>query len=327
MESENKLKTEMITSIENSTYPNNPNNCIFDIEKDYSLGFLLETMFGVDDYTAGTTGSIFDLLLMPPHHEPPLPPPQQEEEAADIINPIIISPIITTNNSTAPPESSSLSDHLINNVPLTPNLSSISSSSIEFASDDYQQQAKTANQQQEGELDQHKYKKQLKPNKKNQKKEREPIFAFMTKSEVDHLDDGFRWRKYGQKAVKNSPFPRSYYRCTTPSCGVKKRVERSIQDSSIVVTTYEGTHTHPCPLTPRGCGVGVQARVTTMYGGAVGGGNSGGRTYYGDFSSSLFLPLQERKFWPSSNSSLAKDDDGLLQDMVSSRMRRDLIEE
>lgn len=31
----------------------------------------------------------------------------------------------------------------------------------------------------------------------------------MTKSEVDHLEDGYRWRKYGQKAVKNSPFPRS----------------------------------------------------------------------------------------------------------------------
>lgn len=48
----------------------------------------------------------------------------------------------------------------------------------------------------------------LKPKKKNQKRQREPRFAFMTKSEVDHLDDGYRWRKYGQKAVKNSPYPR-----------------------------------------------------------------------------------------------------------------------
>uniref|UniRef100_A0A803M7F3 WRKY domain-containing protein n=1 Tax=Chenopodium quinoa TaxID=63459 RepID=A0A803M7F3_CHEQI len=61
----------------------------------------------------------------------------------------------------------------------------------------------------------------------------------MTKSEVDHLEDGYRWRKYGQKAVKNSPFPRSYYRCTSASCNVKKRVERSFTDPSIVVTTYE----------------------------------------------------------------------------------------
>uniref|UniRef100_A0A803LF19 WRKY domain-containing protein n=1 Tax=Chenopodium quinoa TaxID=63459 RepID=A0A803LF19_CHEQI len=63
----------------------------------------------------------------------------------------------------------------------------------------------------------------------------------MTKSEVDHLEDGYRWRKYGQKAVKNSPFPRSYYRCTSASCNVKKRVERSFTDPSIVVTTYEAS--------------------------------------------------------------------------------------
>lgn len=46
------------------------------------------------------------------------------------------------------------------------------------------------------------------PGKKKEKKEKEPRFAFMTKSEVDHLEDGYRWRKYGQKAVKNSPYPR-----------------------------------------------------------------------------------------------------------------------
>jgi len=43
---------------------------------------------------------------------------------------------------------------------------------------------------------------------KGEKRQRQPRFAFMTKSEVDHLEDGYRWRKYGQKAVKNSPYPR-----------------------------------------------------------------------------------------------------------------------
>lgn len=44
--------------------------------------------------------------------------------------------------------------------------------------------------------------------KKGEKKVRKPRFAFQTRSHVDILDDGYRWRKYGQKAVKNNKFPR-----------------------------------------------------------------------------------------------------------------------
>uniref|UniRef100_A0A0E0Q3A5 WRKY domain-containing protein n=1 Tax=Oryza rufipogon TaxID=4529 RepID=A0A0E0Q3A5_ORYRU len=90
--------------------------------------------------------------------------------------------------------------------------------------------------------------KSLTPGKK---RARQPRFAFMTKSEIDHLEDGYRWRKYGQKAVKNSPFPRSYYRCTNSKCTVKKRVERSSDDPSVVITTYEGQHSHHTVTFPR----------------------------------------------------------------------------
>jgi hypothetical protein len=48
----------------------------------------------------------------------------------------------------------------------------------------------------------------MKKKGKVEKKARGSRVAFATKSEVDHLDDGYRWRKYGQKAVKNSSFPR-----------------------------------------------------------------------------------------------------------------------
>ncbi|XVE53863.1 hypothetical protein DITRI_Ditri03aG0035800 [Diplodiscus trichospermus] len=69
-------------------------------------------------------------------------------------------------------------------------------------------------------------------------------YAFKTKSEVEILDDGYRWRKYGKKMVKNSPNPRNYYRCSVEGCPVKKRVERDKEDPSYVITTYEGIHNH-----------------------------------------------------------------------------------
>ncbi|WVZ74394.1 hypothetical protein U9M48_022578 [Paspalum notatum var. saurae] len=191
---------------------------------------------------------------------------------------------------------------------------------------------------------------------KVRRKMREPRFCFQTRSDVDVLDDGYKWRKYGQKVVKNSLHPRlsgsylshhrrlqrsqfssalhfirlsmlsrplflegerlclilsssmnstgtqatsaagapespsaarllvscapesawnrtlrrckagykarlrllywtsayiygfrSYFRCTHSNCRVKKRVERLSTDCRMVMTTYEGRHTHsPC---------------------------------------------------------------------------------
>lgn len=87
----------------------------------------------------------------------------------------------------------------------------------------------------------------IKENRKEtkEKKMRRHRYAFHTRSQVDILDDGYRWRKYGQKAVKNNKFPRSYYRCTYGDCNVKKQVQRLTKDEEVVVTTYEGVHTHP----------------------------------------------------------------------------------
>ncbi|KAF2284299.1 hypothetical protein GH714_020320 [Hevea brasiliensis] len=79
---------------------------------------------------------------------------------------------------------------------------------------------------------------------KARRKVREPRFCFKTMSDVDVLDDGYKWRKYGQKVVKNTLHPRSYYRCTQDNCRVKKRVERLAEDPRMVITTYEGRHIH-----------------------------------------------------------------------------------
>ncbi|KAI3960475.1 hypothetical protein MKW98_002974 [Papaver atlanticum] len=57
-------------------------------------------------------------------------------------------------------------------------------------------------------------------------------------------DDGYNWRKYRQKQVKGSEFPRSYFKCTHPNCQVKKKVERS-QEGHITEIIYKGAHNHP----------------------------------------------------------------------------------
>ncbi|KAK9279591.1 hypothetical protein L1049_013270 [Liquidambar formosana] len=67
-----------------------------------------------------------------------------------------------------------------------------------------------------------------------------------------HLDDGYSWRKYGQKDILGANYPRGYYRCThrnVQGCLATKQVQRSDEDPSIFEITYRGRHT--CILAPR----------------------------------------------------------------------------
>lgn len=63
-------------------------------------------------------------------------------------------------------------------------------------------------------------------------------------------DDGYNWRKYGQKQVKGSENPRSYYKCTHPNCPTKKKVERNLE-GHITEIVYKGNHNHPKPQSTR----------------------------------------------------------------------------
>jgi hypothetical protein len=62
------------------------------------------------------------------------------------------------------------------------------------------------------------------------------------------VKDEFRWRKYGQKLVKGSEFPRSYFKCSIKSCTAKKYCEKFLDNQDQVVkfrTVYLDKHVHP----------------------------------------------------------------------------------
>ncbi|XP_050387840.1 TMV resistance protein N-like isoform X2 [Argentina anserina] len=60
------------------------------------------------------------------------------------------------------------------------------------------------------------------------------------------IDDGHAWRKYGQKEILGSRYPRNYYRCTyrlDQGCMATKHVQRISDEPVTYRTTYRGNHT------------------------------------------------------------------------------------
>lgn len=68
-----------------------------------------------------------------------------------------------------------------------------------------------------------------------------------TKVSSTPVEDGHAWRKYGQKSILNSKYPRHYYRCThkfEQGCLATKQVQKTEEDPlPMYRTTYYGSHT------------------------------------------------------------------------------------
>ncbi|XP_057778452.1 WRKY DNA-binding transcription factor 70 isoform X2 [Salvia miltiorrhiza] len=66
------------------------------------------------------------------------------------------------------------------------------------------------------------------------------------------IEDNYAWRKYGQKTIMNSEYPRSYFRCTHKQEGCKalKQVQRIKGDEIMYQTTYLNHHSCKETLRP-----------------------------------------------------------------------------
>ncbi|KAK7247195.1 hypothetical protein RIF29_42072 [Crotalaria pallida] len=57
--------------------------------------------------------------------------------------------------------------------------------------------------------------------------------------------DSWAWRKYGQKPIKGSPYPRC---SSNKGCPARKQVERDRMDPTMLVVTYSSDHNHSSPV-------------------------------------------------------------------------------
>ncbi|RDX78395.1 putative WRKY transcription factor 70, partial [Mucuna pruriens] len=67
------------------------------------------------------------------------------------------------------------------------------------------------------------------------------------------MEDGYVWRKYGQKITTNAKYLRNYYRCThkyDEDCPAIKQVQRIQEDPPLYRTTYYGRHNCKSSLCP-----------------------------------------------------------------------------
>ncbi|KAM0840377.1 hypothetical protein ACQ4PT_045075 [Festuca glaucescens] len=83
------------------------------------------------------------------------------------------------------------------------------------------------------------------------KRKKKPVKKEMKRVAADGVSaDPWAWRKYGQKPIKGSPYPRGYYRCSTDkACEARKMVERCRDDPDSFILTYTGgDHNHPAPI-------------------------------------------------------------------------------
>uniref|UniRef100_A0A0D9VX28 WRKY domain-containing protein n=1 Tax=Leersia perrieri TaxID=77586 RepID=A0A0D9VX28_9ORYZ len=82
-------------------------------------------------------------------------------------------------------------------------------------------------------------------------------------------EDGYEWKKYGQKFIKNIQKNRSYFRCRDQRCGAKKKVEWHPHDPTLNLrVVYDGAHHHGSPSSSSAAAANQYDLSTQYFGGA-----------------------------------------------------------
>ncbi|RWW33792.1 hypothetical protein GW17_00001481 [Ensete ventricosum] len=96
--------------------------------------------------------------------------------------------------------------------------------------------------------------------------------------------DVWAWRKYGQKPIKGSPYPRC---SSSKGCLARKQVERSRTDPGMFIITYTAEHNHPVPTHRNSLAGSTRHKFpSTTPAAPAGEDGSGGPTLPGNASSS-----------------------------------------
>ncbi|XP_027357240.1 probable WRKY transcription factor 27 [Abrus precatorius] len=84
------------------------------------------------------------------------------------------------------------------------------------------------------------------PRSRKRKSQQKKMVCHVTADNISA--DLWAWRKYGQKPIKGSPYPRNYYRCSScKGCAARKQVEQSTTEPHMYIVTYTGDHKHAKP--------------------------------------------------------------------------------
>ncbi|KAG0488725.1 hypothetical protein HPP92_007332 [Vanilla planifolia] len=88
-------------------------------------------------------------------------------------------------------------------------------------------------------------KRKIQGTRRSANRKREHPYAW-TRVSSPTIEDGYTWRKYGQKEIYSAKHPRSYYRCTHKydrGCIATRQVQKSEENPFVYIITYFGEHT------------------------------------------------------------------------------------